>query len=91
MPHRVSDPHLIPDYTVSDERLTITRRNPDFKNALKYPLEEMAKATREANDPYLRLAENQVLITNLPRAETPELASELAVKDFLVKNVHKDL
>ena len=51
----------------------------------------MARATRAAHDPYLQLAENQVIITNLPRAETPELASELAVKEFLVKNVHKDL
>ena len=51
----------------------------------------MAKATRAANDPYTRLTDRQVLITNLPRAETPELTSELAVKEFLVKNVHKDL
>ena len=51
----------------------------------------MAKATRAANDPYTHLAENEVLITNLPRAETPELASEKAVKKFLVRNVHKDL
>ena len=80
MPHRVKQPHLIPDYNVSEDRLTITRRSIDKRNALLHPLEEMAKATRAANDPYLHLADNQVLITNLPRAETPELASELAVK-----------
>ena len=80
MPHRVSDPHLIPDYNVSDERLAIKRRNFDKSDPLKHPLEEMAKATRAAHDPYMHLADNQVLITNLPRAETPELASELAVK-----------
>ena len=84
MPHRVKQPHLIPDYNVSQDRLAITRREIDKRSALEHPLEEMAKATRAANDPYLHLADNQVLITNLPRAETPELASELAVKQFLV-------
>ena len=57
----------------------------------QHPIETMARANRLRNDVYAKLAENEVLLTNLPTMNVKELDSEKNVKDFLLKNVHKDL
>ena len=82
----------VPDYTMSSERLSLKVRQPREKSKHgEHPLETMAKAERARNDAFGRLKENQVLITNLPSVETPELATEQTVREFLIAKVHKDL
>lgn len=82
----------VPDYNVSSERLTVSlRTRPEQIKKGDHPIEVMAKAERARSDPYAKLTDNQVLITNLPTVETQELASEKSVSDFLIKNVHQDL
>ena len=51
----------------------------------------MAKEARARSDVYAKLGPNELILTNLPKVEVAELASESSVRDFLVKNVHKDL
>ena len=43
------------------------------------------------NEMFGKLAENELVLTNLPTVETSELQSEHSVKEFLVNKVHKDL
>ena len=57
----------------------------------EHPIETLAKVHRQTTDSFRSLTPTEVLITNLPTVTTSELASEQAVKDFLIKQVHKDL
>lgn len=82
----------VPDYAVPENRSNITLKiKRDQLSNNEHPMETMAKANRTMNDIYAQLAPNEVLITNLPSIQTPELASPQSVADFLIKNVHKDL
>ena len=84
--------HAVPDYTTSLSRTTVNvkAREADRVSGT-HPLEEMAKLERARNDIYAKLGEDEILITNLPTELTASLESPAAIKDFLIKNVHKDL
>jgi len=89
---RNSDKLKVPDYNVPGDRMTVKLRvSKDKLSAQEHPLETMAKANRTMHDAYAKLGPNEVLITNLPKIQTQELASPHSVSEFLVKNVHKDL
>ena len=67
------------------------RLPPEALKKGEHPIETLAKVHRQTADSFRSLTPTEVLITNLPTVTTTELASEQAVKDFLIKQVHKDL
>ena len=80
------------DYSVAKEQLTVPMRLPsEVLKKGEHPIETLAKVHRQTTDSFRSLTPTEVLITNLPTVTTAELASEQAVKDFLIRQVHKDL
>jgi hypothetical protein len=83
---------MVPDFYVEQDRLIVDPRlDPSQIEEGVHPLETMAKKIRQKNDVYAQLAENQVLLTNLPKHFNNEYSELQDIKTFLRENVHRDL
>lgn len=57
----------------------------------EHPLETLAKPVREQADIFAKLKPNEVIFTNLPGKDVPELESALSIQSFLHKEVGKKI